>query len=95
MMFVDLVLGAADVAFRRRPLMRRFRKRAFMLQSGPNTFELRIDMGGLGFEWHGALRVDERTQPDVMRHQVEIFLRELEQGFVDEYDRHLAKLEAA
>ena len=88
-------LAVADGLIRRRPLLRRFREGMRVLPPEGSWFEFRIDLGGLGFEYHGALRLDVRQSTDHVRWQFELFLPQLEQGFVDEYDRHIAKLEAA
>lgn len=88
-------LSLADGLIRQRPLLRRFRERMRVYPPKGSSFEFRIELGGLGFKYTGALLLDERQSNDHVRWQLELFLPKLEQGFVDEYDRHRAKLEAA
>ncbi len=88
-------LELASGRFRRRPLLRRFRERVQALPLQGDYFELRVDMGGLGFEFHGSLPIRHTWEDELSSAHIDRFLCELEEGFVAEYDRHLAKLEAA
>ncbi len=90
----DRILELTSARFRRRPLLRRFRE-GVRVQQELGGYELRVDFGGLGFDYHGGLRLPSRWGEELCAAHNERFLYELEEGFVKEYDRHLAKSEGA